>query len=106
MEDNDPAGYKSSKARKAKKELGYKIVSLPPSSPDLNPLDFFLWNDVERHMAKCAPKKRKESVDEFKVRLRKVAMSTSRVLLAKTMGSIRKRVAAIYKAEGHHIKLD
>ena len=30
VQDNDPAGFRSSKARAAKKEVGMKEVSLPP----------------------------------------------------------------------------
>ena len=50
LEDNDPTGYKSSKAKAVKKLLKYKIVSLPRYSPDLNPMDFFLWADIEKRM--------------------------------------------------------
>lgn len=106
VEDNDPVGYKSSKARIVKKKLGFKIVSLPRYSPDLNPLDFFLWNDIGRRMRKCDPKAKKESVEDYKVRLRKVAMSTSRVLIRNALATMHKRIAAVYKAEGQNIKMD
>jgi hypothetical protein len=106
VEDNDPTGYKSSKAVAVKRKLGYRIVSLPRYSPDLNPLDFFLWADIGRRMTKCDPKTKKESVVEYKARLRKVAMSTSRVLIRKTLNNMHKRIAAIYEAKGQHIDID
>eukprot|EP00973_Karenia_brevis_P017891 2458123-Karenia_brevis.AAC.1 len=53
------------KARAVKKDLKYNIFSLPRSSPDLNPLDFFLWSSVEERMAISAPKGR-ESVTAYK----------------------------------------
>jgi len=106
VEDNDPVGYKSSKARIVKKKLGFNIVSLPRYSPDLNPLDFFLWNDIGRRMRKCDPKTKKESVKTYKVRLRKVAMSTSKVLIRKALATMHKRIAAIYKAKGQNIEMD
>ena len=40
VEDNDPTGYTSKKAVAAKEDS--KITT-----PDLNPLDFFLWSEVE-----------------------------------------------------------
>ena len=54
-EDNDPTGYKSRKAIAAKQSLGIKTVSWPRYSPDLMPLDFSLWNDINRRMRKNAP---------------------------------------------------
>ena len=105
IEDNDPTGYKSSKAKKAKKELGYRVVSLPRYSPDLNPLDFFLWNNIEQRMEASAPKG-KESMDQFKKRLRKTAMSTSKRLLGKAVASIKKRAKAIHAAGGGDIDFD
>ena len=50
VEDNDPTGYKTSKARAAKKTLGLKIVSLPHYSPDLMPLDFCVYNCLNMHI--------------------------------------------------------
>ena len=55
VEDNDPTGYKSSKGRAAKKTLGIKTVKWPRYSPDLMPLDFSLWQDVQRRMDASAP---------------------------------------------------
>ena len=46
LEDNDPTGYKSKKAVDEKRKLSIKAVQFPRYSPDLNPLDFFLWNEV------------------------------------------------------------
>ena len=106
LEDNDPTGYKSSKARDAKRQLGYKVICLPRYSPDLNPLDFFLWSDIRRRMTKCDPKNKKESVQEYKKRLRKVAMSTSKVLIRKALANMKKRIAAVYAEKGQHIKID
>ena len=40
MEDNNPTGYKSTKAKLAKQEVGWKVLSLPRYHPDLNPAPF------------------------------------------------------------------
>ena len=50
MEDNDPVGYKSTKGEAAKEELGIQAITYPRHSPDLNPLDFHVWNAVEKKM--------------------------------------------------------
>ena len=106
LEDNDPTGYKSSKARVAKKELGIEIVSLPRSSPDLNPLEFFLWSDVERRLKQNAPRGR-ETLEAFKTRLRQVAMSTPRESVREALGDgMRKRIRAVFEARGGHIARD
>ena len=105
VEDNDPTGYKSSLAVAAKRELGFKVFELPRYSPDLNPMDFFLWNNIEQRMALNAPTGR-ESVDQYKKRLRKVAMSTSRFLIRKTLATMKQRINAVYEARGNHIKID
>ena len=70
------------------------------------PLDFFLWNNIEQRMKTSAPKSRCETVDQFKQRLRRTAMSTSRVLIRKAIASIKKRAAAIYAAQGDNITMD
>ena len=106
LEDNDPSGYKSAKAKIAKKELGLKVLSLPRYSPDLNPLDFFLWNDIEKRMELSAPKARRETLEAFKIRLRKTAMRTSKKVLGKAIDSIKSRVIEIFAAEGGHISMD
>ena len=50
MEDNDPAGHKSSMAESCKKALGIKVRTMPPRSPDLNVLDYSLWSEISKRM--------------------------------------------------------
>ena len=106
VEDNDPTGYKSRKAINAKKALGFRVVSLPPYSPDLNPCDFFLWDSIEQRMARSAPKNAKESLAKYKARLRKTAMATSKHLVRKALLNMKPRVQAIYEAKGRDIDMD
>ena len=47
VEDNDPSGFKSGKGERAKKSLGIVALEWPKYSPDLNPLDFSLWKQIE-----------------------------------------------------------
>ena len=50
LEDNDPTGYKSNAAKRAKELLKINAVQFPTYSPDLNPLDFSLWAEVEKRI--------------------------------------------------------
>ena len=50
LEDNDPVGYKSGKGKKAKQEVKIEAIPFPRHSPDLNPLDFSIWAEINRRM--------------------------------------------------------
>eukprot|EP00973_Karenia_brevis_P066043 9179254-Karenia_brevis.AAC.1 len=95
MEDNDPAGYKSTAAVEAKAELGIKVKELPCRSPDLNVLDYSLWKEVTKCMRKqerSFPKSRKETADEFKKRLRTTALSLPTAVVKKAVKSMERRL--------------
>ena len=106
VEDNDPTGYKSGKAVAAKKHLKFKVMSLPRYSPDLNPLDFCIWENIETRMLKEGPKSGRETVEQYQARLRQTAMKTSRVLIKKAILNMNVRIKAVYKAKGGHIDMD
>ena len=76
FEDNDPTGYKSKAGMKAKAELGIDAIPMPVFSPDLNPLDFCLWEEITRRMVERQPK-HVETVKEFKKRMRMTALRLS-----------------------------
>ena len=105
IEDNDPTGYKSGKGKTAKRELKIKPVEFPRYSPDLNPLDFFVWEEVERRMSKQAAPAR-ETFGHYKARLRRTAMNIPAELIKKALASIPKRAAAIVLAGGGDIARD
>ena len=104
LEDNDPTGYKSRKAMDAKAALGITAVPMPAYSPDMNPLDFSLWAEIEKRMIANAPK-RVETVSEYKKRLRLTALRLPRDIVSKAVRSIPKRLRAIIAAKGHSIKM-
>jgi len=106
VEDNDPTGYKSGKAVAAKRHLKFKVMSLPRYSPDLNPLDYCIWENIETRMLKGGPKKGRETVEQYKARLRQTAMKTSRVLIKKAILNMNARIMAVYKAQGGNIDMD
>ena len=78
LEDNDPAGYKSRLAEQCKKELKINPLSLPPRSPDLNPLDFTIWAEINKRMRLQESKWSKSKTEtraQFIKRLRRTAMT-------------------------------
>ena len=105
LEDNDPTGYKSKLAQAAKEELKIAPIVFPAYSPDLNPLDFFVWAEVERRMAKQKVPK-DETIKAYKARLRRTAMNIPAKIIRKAVASIRTRAAAVAKARGGDIPRD
>ena len=105
LEDNDPVGYKSNKAIKAKQELCIDAMSFPRYSPDLNPMDYFVWEEVEARMTKNKPKKL-ESVDVFKKRLRRTALGIPESVIRKGVKDMKKRIQNCYENDGKFIKWD
>jgi hypothetical protein len=105
LEDNDPTGYKSGLAVDAKKRLKINTIPFPKYSPDLNPLDFFLWNEVERLMsAQKAPAH--ESVEAYKERLKKTAMAIPSDVIKRAVESIQVRAKQVVAAKGGDIQRD
>ena len=105
MEDNDPTGYKSNAAKKAKEEAGIHALEYPQHSPDLNPMDFYVWAEIERRMSKHrAP--RNETQAQYKARLRRTAMNLPEAVVRKAVLSIKARAKAIVEAKGGDIPRD
>ena len=100
LEDNDPTGYKSNQAISAKRDLKINPIEFPKYSPDLNPCDYFLWDEVTRRMENNKPKG-KESVDAFKARLRRTALGIPQSVILKGVASMKERAKQIYDAEGN-----
>ena len=105
LEDNDPVGYKSNKAIKAKGEMGIAAMSFPRYSPDLNPLDYSVWQEVESRMTKNKPKKL-ESVNVFKKRLRRTALGIPESVIRKGLENMKKRIQKCWENDGKFIKWD
>ena len=105
FEDNDPTGYKSGKGIAAKKKLGIEAVPTPVFSPDLNPLDFSLWDEISQRVVDKAPG-RVETVAEYKKRMRLTALRLPRSVVAKAVSSMPSRMAAVVEAKGSAVKKD
>jgi transposase len=105
LEDNDPTGYKSNVAMKKKVELGIETVVFPRYSPDLNPLDYCLWAEIEKRVLANSPKT-PETVAAYKRRLRLTALRLPAAFVRKAVEAMPKRIKAVIDAKGQNISCD
>ena len=105
LENNDPTGYKSNKAKEMKASKRVKALPFSRYSPDLNPLHFSLWNEGERRTLKCAPKK-VETVVAYKARLRLTALNLPKEMVTKAVRSMPEKIKQVIDAKGGSIKSD
>ena len=103
LEDSDPTGYKSKRAEKAKAASRITPFCLPPRSPDLNPLDFSLWAEVNKRMRRqerrwSAGKRETRAV--FLARLRRTATRLPPTYIDNIIGDMQTRCQKIYVARG------
>ena len=107
LEDNDPAGFKSSKGLRAKADVGVKSFDLPKRSPALNVCDFALWTEVNRRMRKQEkrwPYHKKESRAEHMARLRRTARNLPEKFINDSIGDLRRRCGRLLVARGGHFE--
>ena len=104
IEDNDPTGYTSGKAIAAKKELKIEAFTFPRYSPDLNPLDFYVWHEVGQK--RLANLKGPPSVKKFKKELRRIALALPEEQVRAAAASMKKRAASVVEAKGGDIARD
>jgi len=105
LEDNDPVGYKSHEAQQAKASLGIEPIEFPTYSPDLNPCDYALWDEVERRLENQVPP-RNESREAFKARLRRTALAIPPTVINKMLGGLVRRTRDVFANDGGHISRD
>ena len=105
LEDNDPIGYKFNVGIDAKAKLKIHPLPFPTYSPDLNPCDFSLWEEVENRMAEQkAP--RRETMEGFQERLCRTALGLPKRVVVKMCRAMKGRAQAIYEKDGGHIPRD
>ena len=105
LEDNDPTGYRSNLAIAEKAKQGIQPIQFPTYSPDINPCDYALWDEVQRRMdGPKAPKN--ETADAFKRRLRRTALSIPEKVVRKMLSGMVPRMEAVYQNDGGHIPRD
>ena len=78
---------------------------MPPRSPDLNPLDYSVWFEINRKMCLQEsrwPTPKKETRKAFLARLRRTAKSLSADYVNKVTGNLESRLKLLKKATGRH----
>jgi hypothetical protein len=105
VEDNDPSGFKSSAGKAAKQSAHITTIDLPTYSPDLQPLDYSIWNEVERRTTALLGNKA-VSAKEYRCLLRQVAYGLPENVVGAAVASMRKRCGQIYEANGANIRDD
>ena len=107
LEDNDPTGYKSNMAKNAKQELDIDVLELPKRSPDLNPLEFSFWSQVNTRLRAQENKFRSgftESRGQFIKRLRRTILRTPPQVLRKMVSNMRRRCELLRASAGQHFE--
>jgi hypothetical protein len=106
VEDGDRKGFTSKKGKSGKVKAKIKALTLPPRTPSLMPLDYALWSEIDRRMAKSDPASGRESEDDFKARLKKTALSLPRGYVKRTLARMRANILALGEAKGYTPKND
>ncbi len=103
LEDNDPTGFKSTKGEAAKEEAKLEVFRIPKRSPDLSPMDFAIWPEINKRMRnqeKNWPGSKRETRANYLKRLRRTAMRLPARLIDKTIRDMKRRCQKVYDAKG------
>ncbi|CAE8608797.1 unnamed protein product, partial [Polarella glacialis] len=103
LEDNAPSGYKSKLAIATKLEHKINVLELPRRSPDLNPLAYGFWAELNKRMRKqelTFRDTKKETRDEYIERLRQTATRMPAKFCKALVCSLKRRCVDLRAAEG------
>ena len=104
IQDGDPS-QNSKLAVKEINKIGAVQISIPPRSPDINPIENF-FNLVERKLQYDAITKKitHETFEEFSERVRKTMVEFETAAINKIINSMHKRMKLIIKNKGQRLK--
>ncbi len=104
VQDGDPC-QNSAVARRAFKEVGALKFSIPPRSPDLNPIEN-LFHLVSKQLEKDAldMQIKQETFAQFSARVKRTMLNFPKDVIDKIIKSMDKRVAMIIKRRGERLK--
>ena len=103
LEDNDPTGYKSNRAKDTKVKEDIEALRLPKRSPDLNPLDYSFWAHVNcrlRAQESRFSKSKTQTREQFITRLRRTIIRVSPKVLEPMVKSMKRCCVAVKDAKG------
>jgi len=72
----------------------------PPRSPDLNPLDFWLWGYLQGKVFARSP----STLEELKIAIREEISSITPEQLRSAVNDFTKRINAVIESNGHHFE--
>ncbi|CAJ1346732.1 unnamed protein product, partial [Effrenium voratum] len=104
LEDNDPTGFQSKKGKDAKSSGHIGTLAIPKRSPDLNPMDFAIWSEINKRLRRQErnwSKAKRESRAQYLTRLRRTALRLSEAFVKKAVGDLRRRCQRLYEAKGN-----
>ena len=85
--------------------MNIRAMKVPTYSPDLNPLDFAVWKNIETRILE---KKRNgdETRTSYISRLRRTPQHTKPAFLRKSLMSMKKKIKQVIEAKGAPIASD
>ena len=89
----------------AKSNMHIEVLEYPRYSPDLNPLDYSLWQQIEKQTLEESPKG-KETVEAYKARLRTNALNLPKAAVVKAVEALPRRAQAVVDKQGGNIPRD
>ena len=104
LQDGDPS-QNSKVARDSWESLGYSMFSIPPRSPDLNPIEN-TFHLIGKKLKKDAldMKLERESYEQFCRRVRRTVLNFDKHIIDKTIASMPRRIKAVIEGKGNRTK--
>ena len=104
LQDGDPS-QNSKPAQQVFENMGATVVSIPPRSPDLNPIENF-FNLIGEEIQKDTKAKKitRETFDEFSTRVRGIIVNYPIRKIDKIIESMDKRINLVIEVKGNRIK--
>lgn len=86
-------------------EIGGRKFSIPPRSPDLNPIET-IFHLAKRNLKNNAVAENitHETYEQFVARVKHTLETLDKGVIDRTISSMNKRIGMVVKAKGHRIK--
>ena len=86
----------------AKRDCKIEVFKIPCRSPDLNPLDYSIWAEVNKRMREQERnwKSKTETRDQYMARLKKTAQDLEQELVNDAVGNLVVCCVRLYQAQG------